>query len=100
MQQRVLSALKTQLKAHAKDAGDNVKRVDNLIKVVKEFERKVEECGWSVEKERELEKALKGNREEVKLLVEVPSYQRYSDHKSNFFNVNIIGTRKGQAPRR
>jgi structural maintenance of chromosome 2 len=100
MQQKELSALEARVKAHAKDAGDNVKRVDNLIRVVKEFERKVEGCGWSVEKERELEKALKGSREEVKLLVEVPSYQRYFDHKSNPFNVHFIGTRKGQIPRR
>jgi len=74
MQQKELSALEARLKAHAKDAGDNVKRVENLNRVVKEFERKVEGCGWSVEKERELEKALKGSREEVKLLVEVHLY--------------------------
>ncbi|KAF9530835.1 condensin complex subunit SMC2 [Crepidotus variabilis] len=70
MQQNELRSLETKMKNHAKEAGENMKRVEALTKHVEEFERKVEECGWNTEKEAELEKALKQGRDNIKRLSE------------------------------
>ena len=71
MQQKELAASEARLKTHAKEAGDNVKKVENLTKAVKDFERKIEASGWSVEKEKDLERALKEVRDQVKILTDV-----------------------------
>ncbi len=71
MQQKELAALEARLKAHAKEAGDNMKKVENLTKVVKDFERKAEASGWSVEKEKDMDRSLKEGRDQVKVLTDV-----------------------------
>jgi septal ring factor EnvC (AmiA/AmiB activator) len=71
MQQKELAALEARLKVHAKEAGDNAKKVENSMKGLKDLEKKVEACGWSTEREKELESAIREGKEEIKALTEV-----------------------------
>ena len=63
MQQNELRNLEGKMKSHAKEAGDNAKKVELLAKSVKNMEAKVQQCGWDAEKEKELEnKSNRGQR--------------------------------------
>ena len=97
MQQKELGALEARLKAHAKDAGDNAKKVENLVKGLKDLEKKVEACGWSVGKENELESTMRDGRGEVKALTEVRNSSLH-----HLFVISLVrgptGTGENQVP--
>ncbi|KAF8907016.1 condensin complex subunit SMC2 [Gymnopilus junonius] len=61
---------KGRMRAFAKEAKDNEKRLGGLKAEVKALEERVAKTGWSAERERELEGKLREAREQVKTLTE------------------------------
>ncbi|KAF7981509.1 hypothetical protein HWV62_33069 [Athelia sp. TMB] len=70
MGEKELAALEVRWSAVAKEAGDGKKKLENMRAEVEKFERRVAECGWSEEKEREGEAALRAAKAEVRQLAD------------------------------
>lgn len=71
MSEKELGDLQGRMRALAKEAGDNVKKLENLKAAVAALEGTVTASGWSAEKDRELDMNLRQAREQVKQLTEV-----------------------------
>ncbi|KAF9039177.1 condensin complex subunit SMC2 [Panaeolus papilionaceus] len=68
MNQKELTGLENKMKAFAKEAGDNIKKLQTIQAAVQACEKRLNECGWSAEKEQDLEMRLKKARQDVKEL--------------------------------
>jgi structural maintenance of chromosome 2 len=78
MSEKELADLEGRMRALAKEAGDNLKKLENLKAAVEALEGKVAGSGWNAEKEKELDVQLRQAREEVKNLTEVRSLLLFS----------------------
>ena len=61
----------TRWKAVEREAGEGKKKLEKMRKDVEDLRRKVERTGWSAEKEKQSEEALRAVRDEVRKLTEV-----------------------------
>ena len=71
MSEKELVNLEARMKAFAKEAGDNLKKLENLKAAVQACQKKVENSGWSAEKDKQLDMQLREARETVKNLHDV-----------------------------
>lgn len=71
MSEKELAELEQRNRAFAKEAENYMKKIDNIKAAVQAIEAKIVNCGWSQEKDQDLEKQLREAREEVKNLTEV-----------------------------
>ena len=71
MSEKELVNLEARMKAFAKEAGDNLKRLENLKATVQACQAKVTGSGWSAEKDKQLDIQLREARETVKNLQDV-----------------------------
>lgn len=71
MSEKELAALEARWKAVEREAGDGKKNLESIKAETEKFSRKVAECGWSEEKERGGETALKTAKAEFRQLSEV-----------------------------
>ncbi|KAH8105378.1 condensin complex subunit SMC2 [Cristinia sonorae] len=70
MKEKELSGLQAQWKKVEREAGDGKKQLENMRVEVEKFQRKVAETGWTVEREQEVEGALREARSAVRQLTE------------------------------
>lgn len=63
MSERELASLETRWKAVEREAGEGKKNLDKTRKEVEAARRKVQECGWSAEKEQEAENTFRAAKE-------------------------------------
>lgn len=71
MSEKELISLEARMKAFAKEAGDNLKKLENLKATVQAYQAKVTNSGWSAEKDKQLDMQLREARETVKNLHDV-----------------------------
>lgn len=95
MSEKELVNLEARMKTFAKEAGDNVKKLENLKANVQACQAKMTDSGWSVEKDKQLDMQLREARETVKNLhdVRISRPQLNDDTDRN----GIIATRTRQA---
>lgn len=74
MSEKELASLESKMKAFAKEAGDNRKKLENVKAAVEGLEGKIQSSGWSVEKDKDLDKQLREARDLCKNLAEVRTY--------------------------
>jgi structural maintenance of chromosome 2 len=73
MSEKELITLEGKWKAVEREAGDSKELLDAMKGDVEKFRRKVAECGWSADKEKEGETALRAAKGQVRQLTEVSS---------------------------
>lgn len=71
MSEKELAELEQRNRAFAKEAEASMKKIANLKAAVQAIEAKIANCGWSQEKDQDLERQLRNAREELKNLTEV-----------------------------
>jgi structural maintenance of chromosome 2 len=71
MSEKELTTLEGKWKAVEKEAGDSKKLLEAMKEEVEKFRRKVAESGWSADKEREGEAALRNAKGQVRQFTEV-----------------------------
>lgn len=89
MSEKDLKALEKKWKDVEKEAGDGKRALEAMRGEVEALRKKVESCGWSAEKDKAAELAIRAARAEVRQYTEVCS-------PSQFFNCKIdlrLGTR-------
>ena len=74
MGEKELGELEGRMRTLAKEAGDNVKKLEHLKGVVAKIESALAGTGWNAEKEKQLEMQLRQARDEVKQLTEVSHF--------------------------
>ncbi|KAH9475267.1 Structural maintenance of chromosomes protein 2 [Psilocybe cubensis] len=70
MNEKELANLEKKMQAFAKEAGDNMKKLENVQAAVEGLEGKIKNCGWGAEQDRELERQLREARDLCKNLAE------------------------------
>jgi structural maintenance of chromosome 2 len=71
MSEKELAELEQRNRAFAKEAEASMKKIANIKAAVQAMEAKIANCGWSQEKDQNLERQLREAREELKNLTEV-----------------------------
>jgi len=71
MSEKELAELEQRHRAFAKEAEASMKKIANIKAAVQALEAKVVNCGWSQEKDQDLERQLRAAREQLKNLTEV-----------------------------
>ncbi|KAF8151802.1 condensin complex subunit SMC2 [Crassisporium funariophilum] len=84
MGEKELVALEGRMKAFAKEAGDNLKKLENLRAAVQACQTKAVNSGWSAEKDQELDMQLREAREQVKNLSEQREHVKHRIGRLNF----------------
>ncbi len=74
MSEKELGELEGRMRTLAKEAGDNVKKLEHLKGVVAKIESALVGTGWNAEKEKQLDMQLRQARDEVKQLTEVRQF--------------------------
>ena len=71
MNEKELVNLEARMKTFAKEAGDNLKKLENMKATVQACQGKITNSGWSAEKDKQLDMQLREARETVKNLQDV-----------------------------
>lgn len=71
MSEKELAELEQRNRAFAKEAEASMKKIANLKAAIQGIEAKIANCGWSQEKDQDLERQLREARDELKNLTEV-----------------------------
>lgn len=87
MSEKELKTLEARWKEVEREAGDGKKNLESVKAETEKFKRKVEECGWSADKEREGEIALRTAKGEFRQFSEVRFYY-HSLHKAFLDNID------------
>jgi len=105
MSEKELKALEGRWKEVEREAGDGKKNLESVKAETEKFRRKVEECGWSAEKERDGEIALRTAKGEFRQFTEVnfdtsvtglfftDNFSRNATLSNNVFRRSISATR-------
>jgi len=75
MSEKELAELEQRNRAFAKEAEASTKKIANIKAAVQAIQAKIVNCGWSQEKDQDLERQLREAREELKNLTEVCFYE-------------------------
>ena len=71
MSEKELKTLESRWKEVEREAGDGKKNLEAMKAEVDKFRRRVDECGWSADKEREGETALRTAKDQARQFTEV-----------------------------